>query len=70
MPNIPTEMHPLLAQAAAVNLLESLADTEALRNAEARMEKMVAAARTPGFAWRKIAQCQEKGQKNRTIALA
>ena len=40
VPNIPTEMHPLLAQAAAVNILESLGDTEALQNANARMDKM------------------------------
>jgi len=43
VPNIPTEMHPLLAQAAAVNILESLTDTEALANAERRMEKMTKA---------------------------
>lgn len=40
VPNIPTEMHPLLAQAAAINVLESLGDTEALQNANARMDKM------------------------------
>lgn len=40
VPNIPTEMHPLLAQAAAINILESLGDTEALQNANARMDKM------------------------------
>lgn len=43
VPNIPTEMHPLLAQAAAVNILESLGDTEALANADRRMTKMVTA---------------------------
>jgi hypothetical protein len=43
VPNIPTEMHPLLAQAAAVQLLESMTDTEALKNAQARFEKMTAA---------------------------
>ena len=32
--NIPTEMHPLLAQLAAVHVLESLNDTEGLANAE------------------------------------
>jgi len=40
VPNIPTEMHPLLAQAAAVNILESLGDTQGLTNANARMDKM------------------------------
>lgn len=40
VPNIPTEMHPLLAQAAAINVLESLGDSEALANANARMDKM------------------------------
>lgn len=43
VPNIPTEMHPLLAQASAINILESLNDTEALTNATRRMEKMVKA---------------------------
>lgn len=46
VPNIPTEMHPLLAQAAAVNILESLTDTEALSNAERRMSKMTTAVQT------------------------
>jgi len=41
--NIPTEMHPLLAQAAAINILESLGDTEALGNAEKRINKMTIA---------------------------
>ena len=40
VPNIPTEMHPVLAQAAAIHLLEALGDTEALGNAQMRMEKM------------------------------
>ena len=43
VPNIPTEMHPLLAQAAAINILESLNDTEALTNATRRMDKMTKA---------------------------
>ncbi len=43
VPNIPTEMHPLLAQAAAIQILESLGDTEALGNAEKRMVKMTEA---------------------------
>lgn len=42
VPNIPTEMHPLLAQAAAVQLLEALGDSEAMANAEKRMMKMSA----------------------------
>jgi len=43
VPNIPTEMHPLLAQAAAVQILESLSDTEALANALKRFDNMTAA---------------------------
>lgn len=43
VPNMPTEMHPLVAQAAAIHILESLTDTEALNNAKARMKKMTAA---------------------------
>ena len=46
VPNIPTEMHPLLAQAAAVQLLESTTDTEALTNAQKRMDKMAASIQT------------------------
>jgi len=46
VPNIPTEMHPMLAQAAAVHILESQTDTEALRNAEKRLDKMVTAVQT------------------------
>ena len=46
VPNIPTEMHPLLAQAAAVQILESSTDTEALMNAQKRMEKMAASIQT------------------------
>lgn len=40
VPNIPTEMHPVLAQAAAIHILEALGDTEALNNAQTRMEKL------------------------------
>lgn len=42
VPNIPTEMHPLLAQAAAVQILEALSDTEALANALKRFDSMTA----------------------------
>lgn len=43
VPNIPTEMHSVLAQAAAVQILESLGDFEAMAKAEARLAKMSAA---------------------------
>jgi hypothetical protein len=46
VPNMPTEMHPLIAQAAAIHILESLTDTEALKNAQARMAKMTKAVQT------------------------
>ena len=39
-------MHPLIAQAAAIHILESLTDTEALSNAQKRMEKMTKAVQT------------------------
>ena len=41
VPNIPTEMHPLLAQLTAVHMLEATGDSEALKNAEARLQKMM-----------------------------
>lgn len=40
VPNIPTEMHPLLAQYAAIFILEGLNDSEGLRNARTKLEKM------------------------------
>jgi hypothetical protein len=40
VPNIPTEWHPVLAQSAAVYILESLGDSEGLQNAYARLQKM------------------------------
>lgn len=40
VPQIPTEMHPLLAQMAVVYILESLGDTEGLANASRRLEMM------------------------------
>lgn len=46
VPNIPTEMHPIMAQAAAIHILESLGDTEALGNAQRRMDKMTNSVRT------------------------
>ena len=44
--NMPSEMHPLLAQRAAVFILEALNDTEGLRNAMTRLEKMEVAIQT------------------------
>lgn len=40
VPNVPSEMHPLIAQSAAVHLLESMTDTEALQNATMRLDKI------------------------------
>jgi hypothetical protein len=40
VPNIPTEMHPLLAQRAAVFILEALGDTEGLGNAKLKLKQM------------------------------
>lgn len=40
VPNIPTEMHPLLAQLTAVHILEALGDSEGLANAERRLAKI------------------------------
>lgn len=40
VPNIPTEMHPVLAQLTAVHALESLGDSEGLANAQKRLERM------------------------------
>lgn len=40
VPNIPTEMHPLLAQYTAIHILEALNDSEGLANATRRVEKM------------------------------
>lgn len=38
--NIPTELQPVLAQRAAVHILEALGDTEGLQNAMVRLQKM------------------------------
>jgi hypothetical protein len=43
VPNIPTEMQPLLVQATAVSILESMGDFEGLARAEKRMTEMSAA---------------------------
>lgn len=40
IPNIPTEMHPVLAQLTAVHILEAMGDTEALGNAQRRLNAM------------------------------
>jgi hypothetical protein len=40
IPQIPTEMHPLLAQSVAVHVLESLGDQEGLASAKARLAQM------------------------------
>lgn len=40
VPNLPTEMHPILAQRAAIFILEALGDTEGLANAEKKLKKM------------------------------
>lgn len=41
VPQIPVEMHPILAQATAVHILEGLGDTEGLGNARNRLAKMI-----------------------------
>lgn len=41
VPNIPTEFHPILAQATAVHILESLGDSEGLANANRKLENMI-----------------------------
>lgn len=40
VPNIPTEMHPVLAQLTAVHVLEAMGDTEGLANAQKKLERM------------------------------
>jgi hypothetical protein len=40
VPNIPTEMHPLLAQRAAVHIHEALGDSESLANSKAKLAQM------------------------------
>jgi hypothetical protein len=40
IPQIPVEMHPMLAQKAAIFCLESLNDSEGLANAQRKMERM------------------------------
>jgi hypothetical protein len=43
VPQIPTEMHPVLAQRAAIHILEALGDSEGLANAQRRLQDMDAA---------------------------
>jgi len=40
VPNIPTEMHPLLTQRASVYILEALGDSENLANAKIKLDQM------------------------------
>jgi hypothetical protein len=40
VPNVPTEMHPLLCQRAAVHILESLGDSANMNNAMVRLKQM------------------------------
>ena len=40
VPNLPTEMHPLLAQYAAIYILEGLGDTQGLANANNKLERI------------------------------
>ena len=40
VPQVPTEMHPLLAQRAAVACLEALGDTAGLQNAQVKLQQM------------------------------
>jgi len=40
VPQLPTELHPILAQRAAVKMLEALGDTEGMNNAQRELERM------------------------------
>lgn len=40
VPNLPTELHPILAQRCSVHILESLGDTESLQSAQTRLRQM------------------------------
>lgn len=40
VPQIPTELHPILSQRTAVKMLEALGDTEGMRNAQTELERM------------------------------
>lgn len=40
VPQIPTELHPILSQRVAVKMLEALGDTEGMRNAQQELERM------------------------------
>lgn len=46
VPNIPTEMHPVLAQLAAIHYLEAVNDTEGLKNAMTRFDRMFKSVQT------------------------
>ena len=40
VPQLPTELHPILAQRTAVKMLEALGDTEGMQNAQKELERM------------------------------
>lgn len=40
IPQLPTELHPILAQRVAVKMLEALGDTEGMQNAQKELERM------------------------------
>jgi len=40
VPNIPTELHPVLAQRVALRVLDALGDTQGLANAKAKLDEM------------------------------
>lgn len=46
VPQLPTELHPILAQRIAVKMLEALGDTEGMQNAQKELERMEFAAGT------------------------
>jgi hypothetical protein len=42
VPNVPTELHPMLAQRVAMRALEALGDTQGLQNAKMKLDEMEA----------------------------
>ena len=40
VPQLPTELHPIIAQRTAIKMLEALGDTEGMRNAQQELERM------------------------------